>query len=61
MFSRDIRHARPTPRTLQQAFGPYQKLNIPQRRSKIVDALYMALYGAAVGACWYAVILLKVW
>jgi hypothetical protein len=60
MFSRDIRHARPTPRTLQQAFGPYSKIRIPQRRSKVVDALYVVLYGVAVGAVWYGIVLLRV-
>jgi VanZ family protein len=61
MFSRDVSHYSRTPRTLQSSkFGPYARISIPQRRSKIVDALYVVLYGAAVGAVWYGVVLLRV-
>ena len=28
MFSRDNKHYRPTPRTIQQGFGPYHRLDI---------------------------------
>lgn len=32
MFSRDPKHYRPTPRTIQQAFGPYHKFEIEKCR-----------------------------
>lgn len=33
MFDRDIRHYHPTPRTLDEAFGPYSRLDTPTTRA----------------------------
>ncbi len=61
MFSRDINHARPTPRSLQSSkFGPYARISIPQRRSKVVSVLWMLAYGVAAGAVWYVAVLVRV-
>ncbi len=41
MFSKDISHQRPTPRTLQSSkFGPYAKLTTVAKSQGLADALF---------------------
>ncbi|TAM15937.1 MAG: hypothetical protein EPN65_16620 [Pandoraea sp.] len=44
MFDRDIRHYHPTPRTLNEAFGPYSRLAAPAPRAPrlLVAAVWVA-------------------
>lgn len=45
MFSRDARHYRSTPRTTQQAFGPYAEFRADRRafnRQRLIDIATMA-------------------
>jgi hypothetical protein len=44
MFSRDNKHYRPTPRTIQQAFGPYARFHREAIRESRKDVL-----GAVIG------------
>lgn len=48
MFSRDIRHMRPTPRTLNEAFGPYAQLESPPRRTRRRSVGYCLLLACAI-------------
>lgn len=57
MFSRDPKHYRPMPRTIQQAFGPYHRFNVYQKRRAQIDMICAGLgvlgLGAMYGAMWY--------
>lgn len=62
MFSRDVKDFRyRTSRTLYEACGPYAKLHVPHRKSKLrtrIEAgLWMLAYGAAIGLTWYGCVL----
>jgi hypothetical protein len=48
MFSKDNRHYRSTPRTLNEAFGPYHSMNVEYRRVR-KDILSVALGVIALG------------
>ena len=59
-FSRDIRHERDrAPRTLNEAFGPYAKLHVKERRTA-QGWLWAIGYGIAVGVFLWVVVLVKV-
>jgi hypothetical protein len=61
MFDRDCRHYRSTPRSLNDAFGPYARLSVHQKRKpRIAPVLWILAYGFAIGALWYAAILVRV-
>jgi hypothetical protein len=51
MFSRDPKHNRPTPRTIQQEFGPYAdfKFQPVSRRQLIKERIYAGVGVAVVG------------
>lgn len=57
MFDNDIRHYRPTARTLNEAFGPGSKLHVEKRSAK--GWLWAVFYGVVIGAGWYALVALK--
>lgn len=60
MFFRDISKMRyRTPRALYEACGPYAKLHVPRRKSRIAPVLWAILYGVAIGAFWYALVLAR--
>lgn len=52
MFSKDIKHYHPTPRTMQQAFGPYHSFSVRAYRKSQAHVLCAALGVIALGA-WY--------
>lgn len=58
MLERDHQY-RMAPRTLNDAFGPYAKLHIPHRRSRVAPLLWALFYGAAIAAFWYALVLAR--
>lgn len=58
-FSRDIKHYAATPRTLNQAFGPYAKLHV-QRNGGAKGWFWALGYGIAVGVFLWVVLLIKV-
>ncbi|WP_233854040.1 hypothetical protein [Paraburkholderia sp. HD33-4] len=58
MFSRDVKHCRPTPRTINQAFGPYAEIQIGRRRERKAW-LYAIGYGFAIGLTWYVITAIK--
>lgn len=59
-FSKDIRHYRRTPRTMNDAWGAYAKLHVPSdKQSKIAGFLWAAFYGVAIGAFWYVLLLAR--
>lgn len=62
MFSRDLKDFRcRTPRTMNEAFGAHAKLHVPQdKQSRIAGFLWVAFYGIAIGAFWYALLLARV-
>jgi hypothetical protein len=54
MFSRDAKHNRPTPRTIQQAFGAYHRYDIAacrkhERLCLVAAIVVMALIGLLIG------------
>lgn len=54
MFSKDKAHYRPTPRTVQQAFGAYHRFDIArckkhERLCLIASVLVMAIIGLLLG------------
>lgn len=50
MFSQDRKHYRPTPRTMNQAFGPYAKVTpIGHRTSKVAVVAGVVIVGAIYG------------
>jgi len=54
MFSKDNRHYRPTPRSVQQAFGPYHRYDIAvcrkhERLCLVAAIIVMALIGLLIG------------
>lgn len=50
MFSRDNKHYRPTPRSINEAFGPYHRFAPPAPVvSKLWTAAGVLLIGAAFG------------
>lgn len=50
MFSKDIKHNRPTPRSTSQAFGPYHQFAPPAPPvSKLWTVAGVLLIGAAFG------------
>jgi hypothetical protein len=54
MFSRDNKHYRPTPRTIQQAFGAYHRYDIEacrkhERLCLVAAIIVMALIGLLIG------------
>lgn len=51
-FSRDVRHYRSAPRTMNQAFGPYATLSV-KRRSEAKSWLYMFGCAVAIGCVWW--------
>lgn len=60
MFSRDIRHIQyRTPRTLNDAFGPYSTMHV-SRRSEARSWLYVIGSGIAVGGIWWLIVALRV-
>lgn len=61
MFSRDVRHYRMAPRSLNEAFGPYSiaKLHAPRRKFRIAPLLWMLFYGVSIGAFWYVLLLMR--
>lgn len=61
MFSRDVKHfSYRTPRTLQSSkFGPYSRISIPTRRTRVMPFIWMLGYGFAIGACWYALLIVR--
>lgn len=52
MFSKDITHYHPTPRTMQQAFGPYACFTPRAQRRTQYRIVCTALGVIAIGA-WY--------
>lgn len=60
MFSREIKQSHyVTPRTLKDAFGPYQRLE-PLREKRRISAWVWAIsYGVAIALVWYGIVLLK--
>ena len=52
MFSRDNKHYRPTPRTLQQAFGPHAEWNAPKDR-RSTTALIVIGWGVAIAGIFF--------
>lgn len=56
MFSRDVRCYRSTPRSLQQAFGPYARLSVPARRRKVAAVFWMLVYGVGIGVAWWLLV-----
>jgi hypothetical protein len=60
MFSKDSRHYRPVPRTLNQAFNAYARLHVSRERTPIRAKLYMFACCAAIGAGWYVSFVLGV-
>lgn len=59
MFDKDIRHYRMAPRSLNDAFGPYARLSVHKRKSRIAPVLWAIFYGVAIGAFWYALVLAR--
>lgn len=58
MFSKDIQHYRPTPRTLQSSrFGPYAKLSKAAKSQGFADGLF----AVASGLCVVVMVGLLVW
>lgn len=51
MFSRDSKHYRATPRTLQQAFGPYSKYDVAhcRKHERLVAAVGVIFVGILLG------------
>ena len=52
MFSRDFKHYRPTPRTTQQAFGPYHNFyttNTPKKHERLVAIVGVIFVGVVLG------------
>jgi hypothetical protein len=54
MFSRDNKHNRPTPRTIQQAFGAYHRYDIAvcrkhERLCLVAAIVVMVLIGLLIG------------
>lgn len=60
MFSRDAKHYRPVPRTMNQAFGPSARLHVSREKTPLRAYVYMVTCGVAIGLFWYAVLMLKV-
>lgn len=59
MFSKDVNNYQPTPRTLQQAFGPYAKMCPRERRREAVSvALFVAAIVLATAAAFITAMLL---
>lgn len=56
MFDPDIRHYRSTPRSMNQAFGPYSRLHV-ERGSK--GWAWAIGYGLVIGLVWYGIVALK--
>jgi len=52
MFSRDVKHYRPTPRTINQAFGPYHSFS-PRAYRRTQAHVYMAALGVLALGIWY--------
>lgn len=53
MFSKDKRHYRPTPRTLNDAFGPYSRLeplHIRDRFDRMSTVVGVLVFGVLFGA-----------
>lgn len=60
MFSRDISHERMrTPRTLNDAFGPYAKLYIVEPRRRFAAVFWMLAYGIGIGVAWWLLVAIK--
>lgn len=57
MFSQDPKHYRPTPRTMNQAFGPYSKLTLVShrhiRRERWIAAAGVVACGVVYGLLMY--------
>lgn len=51
MFSRDSKHYRATPRSLQEAFGPYHRYNIVvcRKHERLVAAIGVIFVGVLLG------------
>jgi hypothetical protein len=50
MFSKDPKHNRPTPRSIQQAFGPYHKMRVEKPESHGVFTVFgMLVLGIIFG------------
>jgi hypothetical protein len=56
VFDPDIRHYRPTARTLNDAFGPYSKLHVEKQRG---GWLWAIAYGVVIGIVWYGIVAMK--
>lgn len=59
MFDKDIRHFRPTPRSLNDAFGPYARLSVHKRKPRISARLWVIAYGVAVAFIWYGIVFVR--
>ena len=57
-FSKDVRHYRSTPRTLNQAFGPYARLDVAKREAH--GWLWAIGCGIGIGVFWWFVVALRV-
>ncbi len=51
MFSKDIKHNRPTPRTISQAFGPYHRYDIAvcKKHERLCAVVGVVIVGIVFG------------
>lgn len=51
MFSKDAKHYRPTPRTVQQAFGPYHRSDIAhcRKHERLIAVVGTLIVGVILG------------
>lgn len=59
MFSRDVSHYSRTPRTLNDAFGPYARLEPLRRKSRVPAWVWATSYGIAVALFWYGIVFVR--
>lgn len=60
MFSREIKQSHyVTPRTVKDAFGPYQHFELSRPQSRVPRWVWAMLYGVVIALAWYGIVFIK--